>query len=298
MIDIHLNFDLFNNYYYFYERLTVLLFSLVPTILLVSYVLYTDRKNSEPKKNIIICLLSGFLTIGLAFNLENAIIPYITNNTILIYILAAIEELCKISIFLLFICDNKSYDDIYDGIVYMSLIALSFAGIENVMYAFSESTVSSSISLALMRDFTTIPLHVICGVVIGYFMSLASFSMDSKKRWINYILAFVISSLIHGTFNLAMDILSKLNIDFDSTVQVLFLNILPLLIIMVGLFYIATKFSKKTVELNEIFINNKPYEKKYCYLMNKNEYEVSANKQHRMNIRNKFNFINKDKDDV
>lgn len=298
MIDISLNFDLFNNYYYFYERLFVLLFSLVPTIFLVVYVLYTDRKSSEPKKNIIICLLSGFLTIGLAFNLENAVMPYIKNNVFLIYVLASIEEMCKISIFLLFICDNKNYDDIYDGIVYMSLIALSFAGLENVIYAFSESTVSSSISLSLMRDFTTIPLHVICGVVIGHYMSLASFSKDKNKRWKNYLFAFLVPSFIHGSFNMAMDILSKLNIDYENGLHVIFLNILPLLVVMVCLFYIATKFSKKTVLLNDLFINNKPFDKEYDYLMNKNEYDNSIRKQNRINISNKVDFLKKDKDDV
>ena len=55
MVNISFDFNLFNNYYYFYERLVVLLFSLVPTLLLVGFVLYTDRKSREPSKNIIIC---------------------------------------------------------------------------------------------------------------------------------------------------------------------------------------------------------------------------------------------------
>ena len=293
MVNISLNFDLFNNYYYFYERLIVLFVSLVPTLLLIGYVLYTDRKNSEPKKNIIICLLSGFLTIGLAFNLETSVINHITNNVILIYILASIEELCKICIFMLFICDNKSYDDIYDGIVYMALIALSFAGIENVMYAFSESTINSSISLALMRDFTTIPLHVICGIVIGHFMSLASFSKNVKMKWINYLVAFLLPSVIHGTFNLFMDTLGNLRIDYSNSIQVLFLNLIPLLLIMSVLFYIATIFSKKTIILNERFIKNEVYDKKYDYLMTKEEYDNSTDLQKRINIGNKLNFFKK-----
>ena len=55
MVELSFNFDLFNNYYYFYERLIVLLFSLVPSLLLVGFVLYTDRKRKEPSKNIKIC---------------------------------------------------------------------------------------------------------------------------------------------------------------------------------------------------------------------------------------------------
>ena len=172
MINLSFDFNLFNSYYYFYERLLILVFSLVPSILLVLFVLHTDKKSKEPKKNIIICLLSGILTIALASYFERLVQPFFSNNIILTYVWATIEEISKISIFFLFIFDNKHYDDIYDGIVYMALIALSFAGLENIMYAFSESTISDSISLALMRDLTTIPLHVVCGILIGFFLSL------------------------------------------------------------------------------------------------------------------------------
>ena len=57
MINFKFEFNLFNDSYYFYERLIVLAFSLIPTIILSWFILYTDRKNKEPAKNIIICLL-------------------------------------------------------------------------------------------------------------------------------------------------------------------------------------------------------------------------------------------------
>src|SRR5690625_3781993 len=103
MVELSFNFDLFNNYYYFYERLIVLLFSLVPSLLLVGFVLYTDRKRKEPSKNIIICLLSGILTVALAGYLEELVMPYFSNNVILTYVWAFIEEISKILIFFLFI---------------------------------------------------------------------------------------------------------------------------------------------------------------------------------------------------
>ena len=256
MINLSFDFNLFNNYYYFYERLLVLIFSLVPTLLLVAFVLYTDRKSREPVKNVVLCLLSGILTISVAGYFENLVMPYFSNNTILTFVWAFIEELSKIAIFFLFIFDNKHYDDIYDGIVYMMLIALSFAGLENIMYAFSESTINDSISLALMRDFTTVPLHVICGIVIGYFMSLGSFSKSKDKKIINFSLAIVVPSLIHGSFNFLMNFLGNLKIDYNNSIQVLLFEILPLLVIMISLFYLAAKVSKKALSLNKTFINN------------------------------------------
>ena len=294
MVNLSFDFNLFNNYYYFYERLVVLLFSLVPTLLLVGFVLYTDRKSREPSKNIIICLLSGILTVALAGYLEELVMPYFSNSVILTYVWGFIEELSKIAIFFLFIFDNKHYDDIYDGVVYMTLIALSFAGLENIMYAFSENTVSESISLALMRDFTTIPLHVICGVVIGYFVSLGNFSKDKTKKYINFLLAILISSLIHGTYNNLMSFLGKINVNYNNSIEVLVLQALPLIMIMIGLFIIAIKFSKKAIILDKIYIENASYDKKYNYLMTYSEYLDSNDRRKRIIMHNKITFNNKE----
>lgn len=297
MIKLSFDFNLFNSYYYFYERLLVILFSLVPTIVLVCLVLYTDKESKEPSKNIIICLLSGILTIAFASYMENLVMPYFSNNVILTYIWAFIEEFSKVAIFFLFIFDNKYYDDIYDGVVYMMLIALSFAGLENIMYAFSENTISNSISLALMRDFTTVPLHVICGILIGYFVSLGNFSKDKNKKYINFLFAIILPSLVHGTFNILMTFLGSLNIDYNNTILVLIFEALPLLLIMIALFYIAYKFSKKAVMLNKIFISDQVYDEKHNYLMTNKEYLNSSSRLKRIKFYEKTNLINK-KDDV
>lgn len=297
MVNISFDFNLFNNYYYFYERLLVILFSLVPTIFLICFVLYTDRKSKEPTKNIIICLLSGILTIAVASYLENLVMPFFSNSVILTYIWAFIEEFSKIAIFFLFIFDNKHYDDIYDGVVYMMLIALSFAGLENIMYAFSESTISNSISLALMRDFTTVPLHVICGIVIGFFISLGSFSKDKTKKYINFGLAVLIPSFIHGTFNVLMNLLGNLKIDYGNIILVLIFEILPLLVIMVVLFYIAGKFAKKAVNLNQTFIIDGKYDDKYGFLMTNQEYLDSSSREKRIILYEKTSLTKKNKKD-
>ncbi|MCI5732694.1 MAG: PrsW family intramembrane metalloprotease [Tenericutes bacterium] len=297
MLRFNFNFDLFNSDYFLYERFLVFLFALVPAILLVVFVLYTDRKSKEPAKNIILCLLSGFLTIALAQYLENLVMPYFSNNVVLTYIWAFLEEVSKAAIFFLFVFDNKYYDDIYDGLVYMALIALSFAGLENIMYAFSESTVASSISLALMRDFTTIPLHVICGIVIGYFLSLSYFSKTKKKKYVNIVLALLVSSFIHGTFNNLMTLLSTINVSDNDSVKMMLFVMLPLLIIMVVLFIVAIKFINKSVKLNDIFVNNLEYDDKYAYLMTSKEFLLSGKNKLKEERYNKLMGIKDKKDD-
>lgn len=293
MFNISFNFDLFNNYYYFYERLVVLAFSLIPTLILVGFVLYSDRRNKEPVRNIVICLLSGILSVALSGYLEQLVMPYIGNNIILTYIFAFIEEISKMAIFFLFVFDNKYFDDMYDGLVYMMLIALSFAGLENVMYAFSESTIQKSISLSIMRDITTIPLHVICGIIIGYFLSLSSFSKNKERKYINILLALLLSAALHGTFNSLMNLLGSLNINYDSSVQVILFEALPLILIMVALFVVAVKFIKKNIKLNEVYMENKEYDTKHKYLMTYDEYMNSNDRRRRVDTYNKISIKEK-----
>ncbi len=294
---ISFNFDLFNNYYYFYERLIVLLFSLIPSLLLVGFVLYTDRKRKEPAKNIIICLLSGFLSISLAAYLEELVMPYFSNNVFLTYTWAFIEEISKMLIFFLFIFDNRHYDDIYDGLVYMCLISLSFAGLENIMYAFSESTIQNSISLALMRDFTTIPLHVVCGIVIGYFISLGNFSKDKTKKFLNFLYAILLSSFIHGTFNVLMNTLGNLNINYENVLSVLLAQIIPIFVIIIILFVIAVKFIKKTIYYDYIYETDGVYDDKHSYLMTTKDYELSILRENRLKRYNKLTFKKNNEED-
>lgn len=272
MINFNIDFNLFNNYYYFYERIFILLASLVPTIFLICYVLYTDRKSKEPVKNIVICLLSGFVTIAVSGYLENFVRPFIANQALLIFIWALIEEVTKLSIFYFFISDNRHFDDLYDGLVYMTLIALSFAGLENIMYAFSENTISESISLALMRDITTVPLHVVCGIVIGHFMALGGFSKKSDKKILNYTLALFLPAFIHGLFNNLMNLLASIHINTTSSLLIIFVKFTPLLIVMIILFLIAIKYTKKIIQLNKVFMTDGIYEEKYSYLLTKEEY--------------------------
>ena len=87
MINLSFDFNLFNNYYYFYERLIVILFSLVPSLILTFFVLYSDRKSKEPTRNILLCLLSGILTISLANYFEGLVMPYFSNNILLPFLL-------------------------------------------------------------------------------------------------------------------------------------------------------------------------------------------------------------------
>ena len=170
-------------------------------------------------------------------------------------ILAGVEEYTKLLILYIFLYRNRAYDDIYDGFVYSSIIALSFSLIETFMYVFSESNYSDMTSLAILRNFTAIPLHVACGIVMGYFVSLEKFAKTRKAKLSNMIKALFMPTLIHTIYNVFFSVVSLSN---TST--------------SLSIYFIGIMFIYKTYSLNKIFVSNGYYPNKYKYLMRRNEF--------------------------
>lgn len=259
----------------FQKLLIVLILTIFPSILMLSLILYSDRKSREPLLMILICIFSGAFTICFSLLLDKAIIAlnllddslFPTANSYSVYriiILAGVEEYAKLLVLRVFLYKNKSYDDIYDGFVYSSIIALSFSLIETFMYVFSEQTYSDMTTLAILRNFTSIPLHIVCGIVMGYFVSLQKFSKTKKNRFLFMTCSFLIPTLIHSIYNIFFSVIM---LDTSSTISTMVIILFILSIYFIGIYTIM-----RTNSLNQIFINNGYYPKKYSFLMRKNDY--------------------------
>ena len=121
----------------FAQMAIVISLSIIPSFILLFLILYSDRKNREPVPLIIISVISGLFTISLSLlidkiflklNISNDILlSYNNYNIFKIIILASVEEFSKWFVLYIFLSHNSSYDDIYDGFVYSSIISLSFA---------------------------------------------------------------------------------------------------------------------------------------------------------------------------
>ena len=260
----------------FSKLFVVLLTTILPSVLMLSLILYSDRKSREPIPMILICILSGAFTICFSLIIDKLILTlniinpsmFPSQNSYSVYrimVLAGVEEYAKLLVLHLFLYKNKSYDDIYDGFVYSSIIALSFSVIETVMYVFREPTFSEMTSLAILRNFTSIPLHIVCGVIMGYFISLQKFSKTKKRKVLNLIASLFIPTLVHTIYNVFFSIVLM---DYSSSIFILIIIILFVL----SIYFIGVMFILKTSSLNKIFINNGYYNKHYRFLMRKNDY--------------------------
>jgi RsiW-degrading membrane proteinase PrsW (M82 family) len=257
------------------EIIVVLAITILPSILMFGLIMYSDRKSREPLTMILIAVLSGVFTICISLLIDKYILKsnFFTNlfntykslNLTRIAILALVEEFAKLTALFVFISHNKAYDDIYDGFVYSAVIALSFALIETFLYVVREDSYTNMSSLALLRNFTTIPLHITCGIVMGYYVSISKFSRLKNKKTISLIKGLFIPMIIHTTYNIFFSIISDTK--GTSMYNLIIIALFILSIYLIGILYIV-----KINDLNKIFINNRIYPKKFRFLMNKREY--------------------------
>ena len=132
------------------------------------------------------------------------------------------------------------------------------------MYVFREQTFADMTSLAILRNFTSIPLHLVCGITMGHFVSLQKFSKTNKRKLLYLLLSLFIPTLIHTIYNVFFSVVLM-----DATSIV---TLIIVILFVLSIYFIGVLFILKTNKLNNIFINNGYYDKRHSFLMRKNDF--------------------------
>ena len=203
--------------------LILLSIAILPVAGLLIFIYFQDKYQKEPIKSLLKAFFGGWLAvvmdIGLVTTIEYSIGLFpILPDTVFYdsFLTAAIpEELCKFLIFMIFIWRDKNFDEYFDGIVYATFIGLGFACIENIEYVFMYGF-GAGVSRALFA----VPGHFLFGVLMGYFLSLAKFTTEKRKKYIFLGLLFAI--IAHGLYDwllMFVDRLSSMGSDFAYVVS-------------------------------------------------------------------------------
>lgn len=203
--------------------LILLSIAILPVAGLLIFIYFQDKYQKEPIKSLLKAFFGGWLAvvmdIGLVTTIEYSIGLFpILPDTVFYdsFLTAAIpEELCKFLIFMIFIWRDKNFDEYFDGIVYATFIGLGFACVENIEYVFMYGF-GAGVSRALFA----VPGHFLFGVLMGYFLSLAKFTTEKRKKYIFLGLLFAI--IAHGLYDwllMFVDRLSSIGSDFAYVVS-------------------------------------------------------------------------------
>jgi RsiW-degrading membrane proteinase PrsW (M82 family) len=175
----------------------ILILAVAPPLLIAYYVYQKDKYDKEPKSLIIKSFLFGCLGIIPAIFLELFAKGMFTNLFLYVFFgIALVEEGVKYFFLKKYLFNKPDFNEPMDGIVYAVMISLGFATVENIFYVFNHP--DQEIQVAVMRMFTAIPLHAVCGIILGYFVGLAKFSDNSRTLLYKGLF---LATLVHGLYN-------------------------------------------------------------------------------------------------
>lgn len=199
--------------------------ALAPVWFLFTIVYLWDRHEREPVPRLFLTFFFGILTaipsiIG-EYALEKttglATGPqFVETLTYTFVVVALVEEFFKWLVVMVYAYPSKQFNEPYDGIMYAVAVSLGFAAIENIGYSLMEG-----LEVAILRMFTAVPMHAMCGIIMGYYFGSAKFRNSFKIGYM--IIALLAPVLIHGLY------------DFFLMWEVEFVAYLAFVVLLIGI---------------------------------------------------------------
>ena len=185
--------------------MSTLLITIIPSLLIFCYFYFSD-KFKEPKLTVAIVFVLGILICFPAGIVNSFIIDNFQQDTHFSerlyssFLTAAwVEELLKFLVLYFIVLRRSEFNEPMDGIVYGVTVSLGFATYENYDYVFywAKEWGIDPQQMAIWRSYSAIPLHGLCGVVMGFYFGLYSFT--AKHKYL--ILSLLIPYIAHGFYN-------------------------------------------------------------------------------------------------
>jgi RsiW-degrading membrane proteinase PrsW (M82 family) len=170
------------------NMLLILTAALLPAIALLYYIWKKDTQK-EPTSWLVKAVLWGVAICFPVAILEMIIKSILfgtggtptslTGTTAMAFFVAALpEESLKLLALWQVLRKNPYFDEHFDGIVYAVCVGLGFAGIENVLYVFTQE---NWVSTAILRSLLAVPGHYAFAILMGYYYSIYHFVDHSPK---------------------------------------------------------------------------------------------------------------------
>lgn len=200
-----------------YKIILYIIFGVLPSVTWLAYYLSKDL-HPEPKKTILRMFLWGvlvtipvfFTQMGLTILLNECNFSPLTTSLLYWFLVIAFtEEFFRYLVVRFKVQNTQDVDEPLDIMLYMVIVALGFAALENVLYIFNPATglsfqelIQRTMFVSLVRFVGATFLHTLCSGVIGYFMAMGFY--HSKKAFYYIFLGVTFAVLLHGAYDLSI----------------------------------------------------------------------------------------------
>ena len=196
--------------------------AIAPALLSLWLAVAADSRP-EPARLVLLAVLLGAVSAVVAGVVEVAlghvlpspqgILPAAIEKGVL---LAAVpEEAVKVALIAAIALRSRQFDEPMDGVVYGTAVGLGFAMLENLFYVFGAENWQS---VAAVRGVLSVPLHGAFGAIAGAYIARARFTgiLGSGRgtHWRRprlFALAWLIPTVLHGTFDAAIFAMSGMS---------------------------------------------------------------------------------------
>lgn len=193
-----------------------LFIAVAPGVALALLVYLADWHEREPLRLLLKLFALGFVAVLPTAFIEQLLLTFnpFTGLLAIAFISFAvagfIEEFIKRWVVLRYAYNSVEFNERLDGIIYAVFVALGFATAENieyVVYAFANTPY-----IGLYRGVISVPAHMLFAITMGYYLSLAKFSMDPVLKSAYLRKSLTIPLLLHGVFDFIL--MSQMEIAF------------------------------------------------------------------------------------
>ena len=219
----------------------LLVLSIAPGLAILIAIYFSDKYEKEPFKLLLTSFMMGVVALIPAIILE-LLFGFLDQptNVLFIFIYAVwvvglSEEGSKFFFLRTVPYTRSAFNEPFDGIVYAVMISMGFATVENIMYV-----VDGGFGVGLMRMITAVPLHAVCGIIMGYYVGMAKFDAKNSRKLLSTGL--LLATVIHGLYDFFL---------FQKMQEIFMLFSFVVLIIAVFFSVKAIKIQRKNSPFNK-----------------------------------------------
>jgi RsiW-degrading membrane proteinase PrsW (M82 family) len=215
---------------------------LIPAIFWLWFWLREDKKNPEPLFLIIVAFIAGMAVVPAALPLQQLAKTLFYGDT-LIWTWVIIEEVLKYVAAAAVILWNKAVDEPIDMVVYMIVIALGFAALENTLFLLHPIAAGDIVNASMTGAYRFLGatlLHILASATVGVALAFA-FCRSGAVQIFYAMTGLFLAILLHAFFNLTI-----MNANGGETILAVFLFVWIGIII---LFLIFEKIKRVTCKV-------------------------------------------------
>jgi len=216
----------------------ILLFGILPGVVWLLFYLQEDT-HREPAKEIFYAFVAGTAITVVVLGIQNIfsdvfapLIEIPALSPLYLFMLAGIEEFFKFSAAYLLISRSKYFNMPIDAMIYMIIVALGFATVENIgalQNQFNETAMFSAIvGTATLRFIGATLLHPLASAIVGYYWAKG---LIAKRLFSRLAAGLFIATSLHASFNFLV---------LQNQEQITY----PVLLLVLVAFFVMNDFEK------------------------------------------------------